>query len=107
MQFEKYEIEASSSLSRFEFYSIGPKGSIKKQIVFKAFEQNQTVYNIGFGDVNEVGEINDLAITGNKDSQKVLATVAMAVFKFLQKYPECYVFATVVQKVVPDFTGLG
>ena len=94
MQFEKYEIEASSSLLRFEFYSTGPKGKIKKQVVFKAFENNTNVFNIGFGDVDKKGNINDLTITGNEDSQKVLATVALTIVKFFEKYPDCYVFAT-------------
>jgi hypothetical protein len=94
MQFEKYEIKASSSLLRFEFYSTGPKGKIKKQVVFEAFEETPNVFNIGFGDVDDKGNINDLIITGNDDSQKVLATVALTVFKFFEKYPDCYVYAT-------------
>jgi hypothetical protein len=94
MQFEKYEIEASSSLLRFEFYSIGPKGKIKKQVVFKAFENNNNVFNIGFGDVDKDGNINDLTITNNEDSQKVLATVVLTVLKFFEKYPNYYVYAT-------------
>ncbi len=68
MKFEKYEIEAASSLLRFEFYSTGPKGKVKKQVIFKAFENNPTVFNIGFGDVDKDGNINDLIITGNDDS---------------------------------------
>ncbi len=94
MQFEKYEIKASSSLLLFEFYSTGPKGKIKKQVEFKAFEETPTVFNIGFGDVDNNGKINDLIITGNEDSQKVLATVALTVFKFFEKYPDFYVYAT-------------
>jgi hypothetical protein len=63
-------------------------------VVFKAFENNPTVFNIGFGDVDKDGNINDLIITGNDDSQKVLATVSLTIIKFFEKYPECYVFAT-------------
>lgn len=33
-------------------------------------------------------------ITNNHDSQKVLATVALTVLKFYEKYPDCYVFVT-------------
>ena len=58
------------------------KGKVKKQIVFMAFEQNPTVFNIGFGDVDENGNINDLVVTGNDDKQKILATVALAVSVF-------------------------
>ena len=63
MQFEKYEIKASASLLLFELNSVGPKGTIKKQVEFEAFPNNPTVYNIGFGDVDKSGKINDLVIT--------------------------------------------
>jgi len=94
MQFERYEIRSSSSAHQFNFYSTGPKGRIKKQVIFKAFEDNPKVFNIGFGDVDKNGEINDLTITDNKDSQKILATVAFAISKFLEKRPGFYVYAT-------------
>jgi hypothetical protein len=94
MHFEKYEIQSSSACLRFEFFSKGPKGKIKKQIEFEPFEPDSTFFNIGFGDVDDKGKINDLAITGNADSQKVLATVALSVFKFFERYPNAKVFAT-------------
>ncbi len=94
MQFEKYEINASASLLLFEFNSVVPKGIIKKQVEFEAFPHNPTVFNIGFGDVDITGKINDLVIKGNEGSQKVLATVALTVFKFFEKYPSHYVYAT-------------
>ncbi len=94
MKYEKYYIEASASLLKYEFYSEGPRGTVRKQVVFKAFRENPNVFNLGFGDVDENGEINDTAITNNHDSQKVLATVALTVFKFYERYPDCYVFVT-------------
>ena len=94
MQFERYEIKASSSSLQFNFYSTGPKGKIKKQVIFKAFKDNPKVFNIGFGDVDESGDINDLTVTDNKDSQKILATVAFAISIFLEKRPGFYVYAT-------------
>ncbi len=94
MKYDKYYVEASRSFLKFEFYSEGPKGKIKKQVVFKPFEDNPTVFNLGFGDVDATGEINDTAITNNQDSQKVLATVALTVYKFYEKHSNCYVFAT-------------
>jgi hypothetical protein len=94
MKYDKYYVEASRSLLKFEFYSEGPKGKIKKQVVFKPFENNPDVFNLGFGDVDATGEINDTSITNNQDSQKVLATIALTVFKFYEKHPNCYVFAT-------------
>lgn len=94
MKYDKYYIEASPSLLRFEFHSDGPKGRIKKQVVFKAFENNLDVFNLGFGDVDASGEINDTASSNNNDSQKVLATVALTLFKFYENHPDAYVFVT-------------
>jgi hypothetical protein len=94
MNLEKYEIESSSTYLRFEFFSKGPKGKIKKQVEFEQFEPNSIFFNIGFGDVDKHGNINDLVITGNDDSQKVLATVALSIFKFFERYPNASVFAT-------------
>lgn len=94
MKYDEYYVETSPSLLKYEFYSDGPKGRIKKQVIFKAFEENPSVYNLGFGDVGENGEINDTIVSDNRDSEKVLATVAMTIFKFYEKYPEAYIFVT-------------
>ena len=48
-----------------------------------------------FGDTNPVtGEIDDLVVSNNADSEKVLATVVAAVYAFFDKHPEAYVYAT-------------
>ncbi|ANI88949.1 hypothetical protein A9P82_06350 [Arachidicoccus ginsenosidimutans] len=94
MKNEKYYIESNSSLLRFEFFSEGPNGKIKKQVIFRQTD-NPKVFNLGFGDVDiETGIISDIVITNNSDSKKVLATVALTVLKFFEKYPDKYVFAT-------------
>lgn len=38
--------------------------------------------------------MNDLSVTNNGDSLKVLATVASIVYVFLEEYPDAYIFAT-------------
>jgi hypothetical protein len=83
---------ASKSLMQFEFYSIGPKGKIKKKIEFDQFPSMPEVYNLAFGDVNAHGAIDDLAVAGNHDSKKVLMTVALTVNRFLQKQPDSHIF---------------
>lgn len=94
MKHEKYHIESNTAFLRFEFFSEGPKGRIKKQVIFKQ-TTHVSVYNLGFGDFNlETGEINDSIVTDNKDSQKVLATVASTIYKFFEKHPDCFVYAT-------------
>lgn len=94
MQLDKYEMKASKSLMRFEFDSIGPKGKIKKRIQFKRFSTARHVYNIGFGDIIDGSDIDDLAVSANNDSKKILATVASAVTEFLQKHPDNYIYAS-------------
>ncbi|GAB2564730.1 DUF6934 family protein [Spirosoma areae] len=94
MQIDKYALRAESSLTVFEFVSEGPKGLIRKLIQFQDTNQ-QNVYNLAFGDKNsETGEIDDLAISNNGDTDKVLATVVAALYAFFDKYPDAFVYAT-------------
>jgi hypothetical protein len=52
-------------------------------------------YNLDFGDKDlQTGEIDDLVISDNGDSQKVLATVAATVYAFTDKYPDAWIYAT-------------
>jgi hypothetical protein len=94
MRYEKYTVDESASLLKFEFYSEGSKGKVKKQVIFVPFEKGPDVYNLAFGDVCSDGEIDDLTVTNNGDSQKVLATVASTVYRFFDKHPGCYIYAT-------------
>ena len=91
MKLEKYSLKSEKDLTVFEFISEGPKGAIRKLIQFqKTNEPN--LYNLAFGDKNsETGEIDDLAISNNGDSEKVLATVVSALYAFFDKYPNAFV----------------
>ena len=94
MKIEKYELKAESNLTIFEFISEGPKGLIRKIIQFQ--ETNRlNVYNLAFGDKNsETGGIDDLAVSNNADSEKVLATVVAALYAFFDKHPDAFVYVT-------------
>ena len=93
MKIEKYPLKAEKSLTAFEFVSEGPKGAIKKLIQFQ--ETNEpNLYNLAFGDKISQTEIDDLAISNNGDSEKVLATVVSALYAFFDKYPAAFVYAT-------------
>jgi hypothetical protein len=73
---ERYVLRIDDNFKTFEFISEGPKGAITKSVQYKEMP-TAGVYNLGFGDVNVLtDEINDLIVTNNGDSQKVLATVA-------------------------------
>ena len=87
-----YKTEAEFTI--FEFVSEGPKGSIKK-IVEYTETATENVYNLGFGDYDgTTNSINDLSVTNNGDSLKVLTTVASTVYAFIEKHPNAYILAT-------------
>ncbi len=94
MKYQRYKYSAENELMYYEFYSVGPKGHIKKVIEFS--ETNvEDVYNLAFGDYDEItGKISDRVVTNNGDSLKVLSTVASSVYAFTSKRPEAWVFAT-------------
>lgn len=94
MKLERYELRAEESLMVFEFVSEGPKGEIRKLVQF--VETNlKDLYNLAFGDLDPTtGEIDDSVISGNCDSEKILATVVAVVYSFTEKYPDAWIYAT-------------
>ena len=88
-----YNYELGADYLQYEFDSSGPKGIIRKVVQYS--ETNlKNVYNLGFGDKDLItNELNDLIITNNGDSQKVLATVASTLFVFTDNYPDATVIA--------------
>ena len=93
MSNERYELREGLNAMTYEFTSIGPKGAIPKLVIYYELEDN--VYNLAFGDKDiNTGDIDDLVITDNKDSPKVLATVASTVYTFTDKYPDAWVAVT-------------
>lgn len=54
----------------------------------------KNIYNLGFGDkLGEADDYDDMAISDNSDSTRVLATIAATVYTFTDKYPNSYVLA--------------
>lgn len=92
MNYEKYEsISGSSDSLEFEFISEGPNGKFKKIVQFSQ-TNNPDIYNLGFGDKLENGEIDDQIRNNNQDRNKILATIATIVYEFTSKYPSKMVF---------------
>ena len=93
MHVDKYQLKAEEELTRFEFISEGPRGTFRKLIEFQGtFDPD--VFNLAFGDKHSVtGSLDDLAVTDNGDTEKVLATVVAAVYTFLTQHPTAYVYA--------------
>lgn len=93
MHLDKYQLKSEEEFTRFEFISEGSKGVIRKLIEFQRTTDPDT-YNLAFGDKHPVtGDINDLAISDNGDTDKVLATVVAAVYAFLDSHPTAFVYA--------------
>ncbi|HEY5462815.1 MAG TPA: hypothetical protein VIJ95_06115 [Hanamia sp.] len=94
MNLNKYQLKAGQELLSYEFISEGPKGLIRKRIQFTLVNRNQ-VYNLAFGDKDPVsGEIDDLVVSNNSDSEKVLATVVGAVYAFCDRHPKAWIYAS-------------
>ena len=90
---EIYELVTESDVMNFQFTSIGPKGHIPKLVMYSK-TPTKGIYNLGFGDRDPLtGKIDDTVVTDNKDSQKVLATVASTVYQFVKKYPRAWIGA--------------
>ncbi|QOW09160.1 hypothetical protein Q73A0000_01725 [Kaistella flava (ex Peng et al. 2021)] len=93
MRVEKYHLKTESTFTRFEFVSEGPKGAIRKLIEFQETTNSQ-IFNLAFGDYDpQTKEINDLAVSDNGDTEKILGTVVSALYVFLNEFPDVYVYA--------------
>jgi hypothetical protein len=96
MKQEQYSFAMGERRLYYEFYSIGPRGRIKKVVEFIRFKKLKTEsYNLVFGDWDETeSRINDLINTNNGDRDKVLATVASVVMDFMKEHPTANIFVT-------------
>jgi hypothetical protein len=94
MKVEKYHLKSESKFTRFQFVSEGPKGAIRKLIEFQETTNSQ-VFNLAFGDYNSLtDEIDDLAVSNNGDTEKILGTVVTALYAFFNEFPTVFVYAT-------------
>ena len=94
MKLPKYPLASSDRLMTFEFISEGSNGLIHKLVRFQPTNVKD-VYNLAFGDKdNETEDIDDIVISNNGDSEKVLATVVATVYAFTDKYPKAWIYAT-------------
>jgi hypothetical protein len=94
MKLDRYELKAGAEFLTFEFVSTGPKGDVIKIIQFELVG-SYGLYNLAFGDKSTGSEdMDDLVVTDNGDSEKVLATVVSALYAFSEHYPAAWVYAT-------------
>jgi hypothetical protein len=95
MLLNQYEYFAKNNFLTYQFTSEGIKGSIEKIVQYSklTIPGVGTVYNLGFGDLDEDGNVSDIANSNNGDMEKVLSTVANTVYDFLEHHPNQLVFA--------------
>ena len=82
-----YELETTQTLEaiQFKFTSVGSKGNISKIIEFSYLGQNS--WNLGFGDITG-DDWEDNIIYNNNDFRKVLQTIANAIHRFFELFPD-------------------
>ncbi|HLX52459.1 MAG TPA: hypothetical protein VKR58_00865 [Aquella sp.] len=94
MNLERYPYLSSRDYLDYEFYSEGPRGQIKKVVMFTKMQDDPVVYNLAFGDEDPVtGIVNDSVTTDNRDRDIVLATVAETINDFCDHYGNHYIYA--------------
>ena len=87
-----YTVSMVDGAIQYEFFSKGPKGSIRKIIRFEKI--NDKIFNLSFGDyVSENEPVSDYITTNNRDPEKVLSTVAAVVMNFTELHPGANIFA--------------
>lgn len=84
MNIQNYDLITNKDVTLFRFKSKGINGIIDKGIAYKA-TKNDTIYNLGFGDLVfdpllKEYIIDDLIVSDNGDRNAVLATVAKSIF---------------------------
>ncbi|MCU0374216.1 MAG: hypothetical protein MUF24_02820 [Chitinophagaceae bacterium] len=94
MILDRYEIKAGEKLLTFEFLSEGKNGKVLKVVQFQPMNIPD-LFNLAFGDKDlQTGQIDDMVVTDNGDSDKVLATVVATVYAFVNEYPNSWIYAT-------------
>ena len=93
MNLERYNY-FTNDYQAYEFYSEGPKGRIRKLVIFtKIPDTDPPIYNLAFGDANQVtGKLDDEVISNNKDRDIVLATVANTIATFCNHYGNHFIY---------------
>lgn len=93
MKLERYDFDKFTERYYYEFYSVGPKGTIRKLVCFALTEEwPHPTFNLILGDGKDQSiEINDEIVTNNKDGAKVLQTVGMIAFEFLRRHRNAFI----------------
>lgn len=95
MNLPRYLFQTENDFQEYSFYSNGPKGRIKKAVIYSMLLEEPLVYNLAFGDVDPTtGKINDIVNSNNDDKDIVLATVANTIHLFCDRYGNQLIYVT-------------
>jgi hypothetical protein len=87
VSYERYRVAVSDDYCLYSFYSEGPKGLIRKAVIYTKLGPG--LFNFAFGDWHEEYRILDDSVrTNNGDRDKVLATVAFTALDFTLQFPD-------------------
>ena len=99
MNYEHYtDLRFTEDYHIFMFYSNGPKGNLRKLVVYTPLQNLPDGYNLGFGtirvgkDGNEFLDGNE--ISDNGDRNKILGTIALTAYAFTDRYPDKKIYLT-------------
>lgn len=85
-----YNLSSDNSKIVFSFFSIGKRGIIPKVVIYEPIDE--MVFNLAFGDFNiETETLDDLVVSNNGDTRKVLLTVINTLYYFFEKHPKALV----------------
>lgn len=92
MDTKRYLVKAGEDHLTYQFFSEGPKGKILKIVLYQLVYEN--LYNLAFGDSNgEQYDFDDFIRSDNKDTDKVILTVASTIYDFFEHYDGALVVA--------------
>lgn len=94
MNLDHYEYTIDRLLLHYRFTSSGPNGDIRKLISFvPKNEGGKTFFVLDFGDYFDNEEVDHFAVSDNKDTDRILATIAAAIIEFTSTFPDMGVYA--------------
>ena len=103
MNYDHYaDVRFTQDYQLFLFDSVGPKGKLKKAVIYSELKDFPGIYNIGLGtikmDDNGKEYIDGSEISDNGDRNKILATVALTALEFINKHPDSKIYLTGIDK---------
>ena len=87
-----YSLETINTGLEFTFLSTGPKGPIKKYILFKPMETVAGVFTMGFGDISPGGVLSDQVVSNNRDLNLVVGALLLSINLFFEHHPDKSLF---------------